>query len=92
MFVLNEISNFQIPQFKSDFLGKCVQKPTFSSLSKLTPLFSETFGHPSQSFIHQTKPETSYFHHLKYELDLSTHARDKWGVKIVTDCGTPCSI
>ena len=73
-----------------DFLGKCVQKPTFSSFSLLTPLFSETFGHQSQSFVHQTKPETSYYHHLKYEPDLSTHARDKWGVKIVTDCGTPC--
>ena len=72
-----------------DFLGECVQKPTFSSFSKLTPLFSETFGHPSQSFIHQTKPETSYYHHLKYELDVSTHARDNKGVKIVTDVVHP---
>ena len=70
--------------------GRVCQKPAFSSLSQLIPLFSETCDHPSLSFIHQTKPDSSYYHHLKYEPDRSTYARDKWGVKIAMDCRTPC--
>ena len=82
---------FQPQQFKYDFPGETVQKPAFSSFSQLSPLFSETYGHQSQSFIHQIKPDSVHFEHLKYEPDLSTHARDKGGVKIQMDCGTPCS-
>ena len=70
--------------------GRVCQKPAFSSLSQLIPLFSETCDHPSLSFIHQTKPDSSYYHHLKYEPDRSTYARDKWGVKIAMDYRTPC--
>ena len=43
-------------------------------------------------FIHQTKLNTSYLDPLKYEPDPSTFARDKWRVKIHTDCGTPCGM
>ena len=78
------------PNFSSILLLEVCQKLAFSSLSQLIPLFPETYGHPSLSFIHQTKPNTSYFEHLKFEPDLSTYAREKGGVKIVMDCGTPC--
>merc|ERR1712117_807009 len=33
-----------------------------------------------------------YFHHTKYEPDISSHARKKWGVKIQRDFRTPCSL
>ena len=52
---------------------------------------SGLLGYVSQSFIHQTKPKTSYFNRLKYEPDMSTQAREKWGVKILMDLRTPCS-
>ena len=72
-----------------DFLEECVQKPRFSSFSKLTPLFYETYGHPSRSFIHQTKPQTLYFKYLKYEPDLSTYAIEKWVSKLSGTAGHP---
>ena len=59
-----------------DFPGKCVKTGIFE-LVKTYPTFPETYGHASQSFIHQTKPNTSYFEHLKYVSDLSTYAREK---------------
>ena len=59
----------------------------FTAKRAVPALFLSTWG-----LIHQTKPKTSNFDPLKYEFDLSTHARDKRGVKIVTDCGTPCRI
>ena len=80
---------FQPKQFKCDFSGETVQKPAFSSFSQLSPLFSETYGHQSQSFIHQIKPDPPHFEHLKYEPDLSTHARDKGGAKFLWTVGHP---
>ena len=50
----------------------------------MNPNFPGEHGHISYSFLHQTKPKTSYFDHLKYELDMSTHAREMWGVKFAS--------
>ena len=58
---------------------KLVSNHTFPKAYEQVPL----------SFIHLTKLKSSYIDHLKYEPDLSTHARDK-GVKIAVDLRTPC--
>ena len=50
------------------------------------------YAYVSQGLIYQTKPKTSNFDPLKFELDISTHASDKGGVKIVVDLRTPCSV
>ena len=60
---------------------KLVSNHTFPKAYEQVPL----------SFIHLTKLKSSYIDHLKYEPDLSTHARDK-GVKIAVDLRTPCSM
>ena len=56
----------------------------------LTQVFSESYGHQSLCSIHVIKPTDPNFEHTKYEPDISSHARKKWGVKIEVDCRTPC--
>ena len=63
----------------------------FRSFSQTNPTFPKVCGYVSYSFIQQTKPATSYYHHLKYEPDPLTHARDKCGVKSYANFVTPCS-
>ena len=58
---------------------------------ELTQVFSESCGHQSLCSIHVIKPTHPNFEHTKYEPDISSHARKKWGVKITGDFRTPCS-
>ena len=63
----------------------------FSIFSSINHTFPNVCLYKSWSFIHQTKPAISDFHHLKYEPDLSTNAWEKWCVKRTTNFWTPCS-
>ena len=68
--------------------------PFFKSICRLSHFsleFSLRRWVVLQSFIHQTKPDTSLVQHVKYEPDLMTHPREKRGVKRSTNFWTPCS-
>ena len=65
-------------------------KTEFFSMFLLTQVFSESYGHQSLCSIHVIKPTDPNFEHTKYEPDISSSARKKWGVKIASDCRTPC--
>ena len=60
----------------------------FQNLPHFFPRYMDT--HPRVLHTKQNL-RPLYFKHLKYEPDLSTYAGDKWGVKIVMACGTPCN-
>ena len=88
MLALNQILNFKFHSSNVIFWEIVSENRHFQACHNLSHFFPETYGNPSQSFIHYTKPTTLYFEHLKYEPDRSTYAREEGGVKIVTDCRT----
>ena len=59
---------------------------------ELSQVFAESCGHQSLCSIHVIKPTHPNFDHTKYEPDISSLARKKWGFKIEVDCRTPCRI
>ena len=57
---------------------------------ELAQVFSESCGYQSLCSINVIKSTHPNFEHTKYEPDLLTYIREKWGVKIVGDFRTPC--
>ena len=69
---------------------RACRKTAFLNFSQLTPLIAKPYGYPSKTFIHQIKPTSSDFQHMKYETDLSTYGWDKWGLEIAVVFRPPC--
>ena len=95
IFIFGKFMSFNVSLHRAWSHSACIQRSSqrteLLTMSWFVLLFSESQGDQSLCFIHVKKPHHPYFQHTKYEPDISSHARKKWGVKITVDFGSPCS-